>query len=104
MNIVSEVEKWAEDLWQSIREHIVPDAEAAAKAVLDDAKGQVAQLAQEAAQDAQADVQKAAQGAQTVAGDVAVGGIGVPESGTNPVAAQSAPSGTDVPNPATPNS
>lgn len=73
MNIVEEVEKWAEGLWDAIREHVAPDAEAAAKAVLDQGKAQVADLAQQAAQDAKDDLQKAAQGAQTVAGDASTG-------------------------------
>lgn len=88
MNIVQEVEKWAEDLWAAIREHVAPDAEKAAKAVLDDGKAQVAQLAQQAADDAKADAAKAAAGAAQVLGDAsqATGGIGVPDQGANPVA------------------
>lgn len=90
MNIIQEVEKWAEDLWNAIREHVAPDAEAAAKAVLDDGKAQVAELAKQAASDAKADAEKAAGGAAQALGNAeqAVGGIGVPESGANPVAAQ----------------
>lgn len=71
MNIVTDIEKFFEDLWTKLRVHTVPDAEAAAKAVLDEGKTQLTALANQAVADAKQDAGTAAAGAAQVAGDVA---------------------------------